>query len=237
MPVDVDTGTRSARGGEDGAPGPIAKDKATVSTTGARLVSGPVHPIGWVNPPDFAKRLAMKSFDSRAYSINDFVEWDKNKQLELNPSFQRRPVWSYKAKSYLMDTILRGKPIPKIFIRQKINVSTKTSVREVVDGQQRLRSILSYIKDGFFVSRQQNADLKVEGKRPSQLPEDVQAQVLSDEVAVDLLINLPDAEVLDIFGRLNSYAVVLNEQERINAEHFGPFKGIADRIGENPDTS
>lgn len=171
----------------------------------------------------------MKSFDSRAYSINDFVEWDKQGQLELNPFFQRRPVWSDKAKSYLMDTILRGKPIPKIFIRQKINVSTKTSIREVVDGQQRLRTILSFIKDGFTVSRRQNPEHG--GVLFSQLDEDVQSAVLSYEVAVDLLINLPDSEVLDIFSRLNSYAVVLNEQEKINASHFGPFKVLADKIG------
>ena len=100
----------------------------------------------------------MKSYDSRTYSINDFVEWDSAKQLELNPRFQRRAVWTDKAKSFLMDTILRGKPIPKIFIRQKINVSTKTSIREVVDGQQRLRTILSFIKDGFCVSKRQNPD-------------------------------------------------------------------------------
>jgi hypothetical protein len=50
----------------------------------------------------------MKSYDSRTYSINDFVEWDKAGQLELNPRFQRRPVWTDKAKSFLMDTILRG---------------------------------------------------------------------------------------------------------------------------------
>ena len=128
-----------------------------------------------------------------------------------------------------MDTILRGKPIPKIFIRQKINVTTKTSIREVVDGQQRLRTILSYIKDGFVVSKRQNKDYG--GLRFSQLPEGVQAQVLSYEVAVDLLINLPDSEVLDIFSRLNSYAIVLNEQERINATHFGSFKILADELG------
>jgi Protein of unknown function DUF262 len=203
--------------------------RKAVSRPGGLLVSRPKTTLPWTNPPDFAERLAMKSFDSRVYSINDFVEWDKNKQLELNPFFQRRPVWSEKAKSYLMDTILRGKPIPKIFIRQKINVSTKSSVREVVDGQQRLRSILSYIKDGFIVSRRQNPDFG--GKRFSQLPEAVQAQILSYEVSVDLLINLPDAEVLDIFGRLNSYAVVLNEQERLNAENFGPFKVLADTVG------
>jgi hypothetical protein len=65
--------------------------------------------LAWTNSPDFAERLSMKSYDSRTYSLNDFVEWDKAKQLELNPRFQRRPVWSEKAKSYLLDTILRGK--------------------------------------------------------------------------------------------------------------------------------
>jgi hypothetical protein len=171
----------------------------------------------------------MKSFDSRAYSINDFVEWERQKQLELNPTFQRRPVWSDKAKSFLMDTIIRGKPIPKFFIRQKINVTTRTSVREVVDGQQRLRTILAFLKDGFTISRSQNAEFG--GKRFSQLSEDIQSQLLSYEISVDLLINLPDAEVLDIFSRLNSYAVILNEQEKFNAQYFGPFKILADSIG------
>lgn len=171
----------------------------------------------------------MKSYDSRTYSINDFVEWDAAKQLELNPRFQRRPVWTDKAKSYLIDTILRGKPIPKVFIRQKINVTTKTSIREVVDGQQRLRTILSFIKDGFVVSKRHNPEYG--GLLFSQLPEAIQAQVLAYEVSVDLLINLPDPEVLDIFSRLNSYAVILNEQEKINADHFGPFKALADKIG------
>ncbi len=171
----------------------------------------------------------MKSFDSRTYSINDFVEWDAQKQLVLNPQFQRRAVWSDKAKSYLIDTIIRGKPIPKVFIRQKINTTTKTSVREIVDGQQRLRTILSYVKDGFPIARGQHPEYG--GMRFSQLPEEIQAQFLSFEIAVDLLINLPDPEILDIFARLNSYAVILNEQEKLNASHFGPFKVLADRIG------
>lgn len=171
----------------------------------------------------------MKSFDSRTYSINDFVEWEKQGQLLLNPFFQRRAVWSETAKSYLIDTILRGKPIPKVFIRQQINVTTKTSVREVVDGQQRLRTILSYVKDGFRVLKRHNTEY--EGLYFSQLPEEVQAQILSYEVAVDLLINMPDAEVLDVFGRLNSYAITLNEQEKINASHFSEFKVLADSIG------
>lgn len=171
----------------------------------------------------------MKNFDSRVVSINDFVDWDKQNQLVLNPAFQRRAVWSEKAKSYLIDTILRGKPIPKIFIRQTINPTTKTSMREVVDGQQRLRTILSFIKDGFEVSKRQNPEFG--GLLFSQLHEDTQVQVLSYEVSVDLLTQMPDAEVLDIFSRLNSYAIVLNEQELINANHFSVFKMLADTIG------
>ena len=171
----------------------------------------------------------MKSYDSRTYSINDFVEWDAGKQLELNPRFQRRAVWTDKAKSFLIDTIIRGKPIPKVFIRQKINVTTKTSIREVVDGQQRLRTILSFVKDGFTISKRQNAEHG--DVLFSQLPEQMQAQILAYEISVDLLINLPDSEILDIFSRLNSYAVILNEQEKINADHFGPFKVLCDRIG------
>lgn len=172
----------------------------------------------------------MKNFDSRTYSINDFVEWDAAGQLKLNPKFQRRSVWSPKAKSYLIDTILRGKPIAKVFIRQQINVTTKTSLREVVDGQQRLRTILSFVKDGFQVSKSHNPQYG--GVLFSGLPEEVQSQILSFEISVDQLINLPDSEVLDIFNRLNSYAVILNEQEKLNAAHFGPFKLLSDRIGQ-----
>ena len=92
-----------------------------------------------------------------------------------------------------------------------------------------MRTILSYIKDGFVVSKRHHPTLG--GVPYSQLPVEVQEQLLAYEVSVDLLINLPDPEVLDIFSRLNSYAVVLNEQEKINADHFGPFKVLADRVG------
>lgn len=173
----------------------------------------------------------MKNFDSRTYSINDFLEWSNNNLLELNPKFQRRSVWTDIARSYLMDTIVRGKPIPKVFIRQKLNVQTKQSIREVVDGQQRLRTILSYLRDGFVISKKHHP---IYGGRYfsqlNQVDEDIQANILNYEISADLLINLPDSEILDIFSRLNSYSVILNLQEKINANHFGPFKTLADEL-------
>jgi Protein of unknown function DUF262. len=170
----------------------------------------------------------MKNFDSRTYSINDFLEWDRNSQLELTPKFQRRSVWSDNARSFLMDTIIRGKPIPKVFIRQKLNPKTKKSLREVVDGQQRLKTILSFLKDGFQISKKHNQEFG--GLYFSELNEDIQSNILNYEVSVDLLVNLPDEEVLDVFSRINSYAVTLNTPEKINANHFGPFKLISNEL-------
>lgn len=173
----------------------------------------------------------MKNFDSRTYSINDFLEWNDKKQLQLSPKFQRKSVWTDDAKSYLMDTIIRGKPIPKVFIRQTLNVETRQSIREVVDGQQRLRTIISYLNDGFVISKKHNT--KYGGYFFSQLGNvnsEIQSQILNYELAVDLLVNLPDNEILDIFSRLNSYSVILNEQEKIHANHFSQFKITVDTI-------
>ncbi|HEY6299592.1 MAG TPA: DUF262 domain-containing protein, partial [Candidatus Binatus sp.] len=110
----------------------------------------------------------MKNFDSRTYNVNDFLEWDRTKRLVLNAFFQRRNVWNPKAKMFLMDTIFRGKPIPKIFLRQQIDVKTKQSTREIVDGQQRVRTILSFVGDQFAVSKKMNTEYG--GLRFSELP-------------------------------------------------------------------
>lgn len=170
----------------------------------------------------------MKSFDSRVYSVGDFVEWNSSGQLVLSPRFQRRVVWADTARSYLMDTIIRGLPIPKVFIRQKIEPSTGRSIREVVDGQQRLRTILSFVNDGFILKSGHNSEFG--GKLFSELPEEKQLDILNYEISTDLLVNLSDGQILDIFSRLNSHAVVLNEQEKINANHFGEFKKLADEM-------
>ena len=91
-----------------------------------------------------------------------------------------------------MDTIIRGKPIPKLFIRQTLNVENRQSIREVVDGQQRLRAILSYINDGFVINKKHNE--KFGGYFFSQLSnvdQDIQSALLNYELSVDLLVNLP----------------------------------------------
>jgi hypothetical protein len=65
------------------------------------------------------------------YKVSDFITWYKDEALELNPRFQRRPVWKPGAKSYLIDTIVRGLPIPVIFLRElKADLKTFKPGRE-----------------------------------------------------------------------------------------------------------
>ena len=167
-------------------------------------------------------------FSTRNYSVRDFEEWDEKGELELAPKFQRRDVWSDKARSYLIDTIIRGKPIPKIYMRQDVNPKTRRTKREIVDGQQRLRSVLSFIRDGFKGSRAHHEDFR--GKYFSGLAKQSQSDILKYEFSVDLLQDTPDNEIYDLFARINTYAENLKPQELRNAKFFGEFKSSVYRL-------
>lgn len=169
----------------------------------------------------------MKNFDTRVYNISDFSEWNSSGLLNLSPEFQRRQVWSEKAKSYLVDSIIRGKPIPKIIISQ--NLQQSRNIRVVVDGQQRLRTILSFMEDDFKISRAHSKDFA--GMRFSELPEEVKNDFMKYEIGVDILFDQTYEDILDIFARLNTYSVKLNSQELLNARYLGYFKQIAFTLG------
>ena len=94
-----------------------------------------------------------------------------------------------------------------------------------------LRTILSFMKDGFFISKRHNSTYGgLYFSQLNQIDDDIQTQILNYEVSVDLLVNMSDPDVLDVFSRLNSYSVTLNEQEKLNANHFGSFKRLADNL-------
>jgi hypothetical protein len=169
----------------------------------------------------------MKNFDTRTYNLSDFQEWNNSRQLVLSPDFQRRAVWTTIAKSYLVDTILRGKPMPKIILTQSLEDGK--NIRTVVDGQQRLRALLEYMDDGFQVSKIHNEEYG--GMFFSELPESVQSDVLQYEIGVDLLFNKDTTDILDIFSRLNTYSVKLNTTELLNAKYLGVFKTDIQKIG------
>lgn len=155
------------------------------------------------------------------YRVADFIEWHEQRRLELNPNFQRGSVWTPPAKSFLIDTVLRQLPIPKVFLRTRIDVATRNSIREVVDGQQRLRAILDFANDKFALSKRAG---EYAGLKYSDLGDDDKEKFLGYSIAVDQLVNANDEAVLEVFARLNSYSVALNPAEKRHAYFQGEFK-------------
>jgi hypothetical protein len=167
------------------------------------------------------------------FAVSDFLKWQTSGELDLSPSFQRRPVWAKKAKSFFIDTILRGLPIPIVFLREKTDVEKMTTVREVVDGQQRIRTLLSFVQpealkdfdetfDDFKISRTHNSTLA--GKKYADLTAEMKKRILSYKITVHILpADTDDRQILDIFRRMNATGTKLNAQELRNAEYFGEF--------------
>lgn len=178
----------------------------------------------------------MKTITKTVFKVGDFVSWAKSGQLDLRPKFQRRPVWKSGAKSYLIDTIIRGLPIPIVFLRDRLEINSIMTSREVVDGQQRLRTILSYVspsllpdfdqtQDSFKITKTHNIELA--NKAFQDLPVDAQQAIIGYEIPVHVFsADTEDRDVLQIFARLNATGVKLNEQELRNAEYFGVFKSL-----------
>ena len=157
----------------------------------------------------------------QTYTISDFIEWDKKGQLLLSPDFQRGSVWTPSAKVFLIDTILSGLPVPQVYLRTKIDAEAQTTVREVVDGQQRLRAILEFAEGKLLLTTKAPA---FKGLRYGDLPADAKEALLSYTLPVVQLISASDADVLEVFARLNSYSVKVTPAELRHAEYSEPVK-------------
>jgi len=162
----------------------------------------------------------MERVDYESLVISDLLSFYSAKQLDINPWYQRRSVWSTPQKAYLINTIFERKPVPSTYIRQKIDLENEKTVKEVVDGQQRIRTILAYRADEF------PARHPVHNKKLSysQLSPHDRGAFLTTPLSVGYLIGATDQDVIEIFGRINSVSKTLNPMEKLNAQYSGEFK-------------
>jgi hypothetical protein len=156
------------------------------------------------------------------YTANDFVLWQENEMFEITPKFQRRPVWRTPARSYFIDTLLRGMTVPPLYFRMTQNKPKTKAIREVVDGQQRVRSVLDFVVDKYRLSTTLKAPWA--GKRFSALSETQQQQIMNFSFSTEIFKGISDKQVLEVFCRLNMNGVPLNKQELRNGKYFGRFK-------------
>lgn len=82
--------------------------------------------------------------EADTWPITEFIGHAENGELNLSPSFQRADVWPTTTSQQLIESILRGIPLPSIIILDKVDPTTGSTSYEVVDGKQRLTSILRF---------------------------------------------------------------------------------------------
>lgn len=162
----------------------------------------------------------MDRVDYQSMIIQDLVNDEEAKKLDLNPWYQRRSVWSRPQKAYLINTLFERKPIPALYIRHSIDLEKSKSIKEVVDGQQRARAVLEYCSGQFTALIPGTSSRKFY----SQLTTVERERFLLTPLPVGFLLGASDADVIDIFARINSVSKTLNEQEKRNAQFSGEFK-------------
>jgi hypothetical protein len=147
----------------------------------------------------------------RSKELIDLVNEVKSKRLIMTPYFQRNLVWRQIHKIDFIKTILLGYPFPQIFIAKgSIDLNKMTTTSCIVDGQQRMNSIIEYIRGEFKVDNISFEELESKEKEAFlkyQIP------------IIDLDIDNDDPEIIEIFKRLNRTFYSLSSIEKLSTEY------------------
>lgn len=170
--------------------------------------------------------------------ISWFLDLHRMGQLDLNPSYQRRSVWSPNDRRYFLDTIFRGYPSPAIYLHKETTQDGKT-IYAVVDGKQRLETIINFANNKISVSSD-FGDSRLDGKRWKAIAKEPDlARSFWDYVMPVEFISVGEGPTLlnEVFDRLNRNSRKLVEQELRHARYDGWFIEFVETESENPDWS
>ncbi|MDP1571314.1 MAG: DUF262 domain-containing protein [Vicinamibacterales bacterium] len=141
-------------------------------------------------------------------------------RLQIKPPFQRNPVWTDLQKSFLIDSILKGYPIPELYIQDLVTDAGEEQ-HVVVDGQQRVRACLEFVEGAFALHPDEVPewpDMVFEDLTPTE-----RQRIFAYNFIVRQLPAVAEEELRSIFKRLNRNTVVLNQQELRHATYKGEF--------------
>jgi len=182
---------------------------------------------------------AKKEFITDGYtmSIGEINSMYKDGELIINPDFQRAFRWSLKQQSKLIESILIGVPLPSIFVYQN-----KEGKWEVVDGVQRLSTIIQFIGD---LRNEANEKLEptvleetkllsaLKGMTWENIPNELQLDFKRSRLEVKIIKYLSDKNSkFEVFQRLNYSPTILSGQEYRNALLIMVDKAVYDWMVE-----
>jgi len=179
----------------------------------------------------------IKYIDVESRPVKWLVDGLKNGHIIVDNSFQRRYVWVTKDRVALIETILLGYPVPEVYLWQNAtDPETGDTVFSIVDGQQRLGSVLSFINDEFKLTALglDNKDADYAGKLFSELSPDQKSLIWKYPFSIRFIEeSLSKENIVKLFLRLNRTNTTLNPQELRNAEFSGQFINLAEEISKH----
>ena len=167
--------------------------------------------------------------------ISWLLDLNRTGQINLNPSYQRRSVWSPKERRFFLDTIFRGYPSPSIFLYKEV-IQGKT-IYSVVDCKQRLETIFGFADNKIAIDKEFD-DIRLNGKKWDVIKQDTNlARAFWDYVIPVEFMNLSEETgfIKDVFDRLNRNSRRLVEQELRHAKYDGWFITFVEREAELPE--
>ncbi len=163
-------------------------------------------------------------------TVADYCTAMGQHKITINSNYQRSDkVWPPSARSFLIESILLGFPVPKFFLFQKTDLKSKETIKEIVDGQQRSKTLLDFFTGKLAISSKSRIE-EAAGRKYDQLNDDHKGAFLNYQLSVDLFVSATPREIREAFRRLNSYTVPLNPEEKRHAEYQGEFKWFVHEI-------
>lgn len=179
----------------------------------------------------------MFSYTDNRKSIKDITSMFEKGSLVVDETYQRRSVWSEKDKIRLIETILLNLVIPVLFFwKAETDPETGASITHIVDGQQRIKAICSYVNNEFKLKPQSLLDASAKEKYSNRFfkdlePDDKKAFWNYQLMVIDIDPSATRSDIIKMFNRLNLTDYNLNDQEKRNSMS-GEFAVLAREISE-----
>lgn len=148
------------------------------------------------------------------------IDLARNNQLDLDPPYQRRSVWTLKDRQFFLDTVFRNYPCPAIFLHKTVDESGRATYH-VVDGKQRTQTILDFVSDHLRISKG-FGDARLDGKKWSELAgeSEIRQNFWNYQITIEQ-IGVEGGVVKEVFDRLNRNSRRLTGQELRHAKYEG----------------
>ena len=158
-----------------------------------------------------------------------FLDMNDYGQLDLDPPYQRRSVWTLNDRRFFLDTVFKNFPCPAIFLYKKTDKALGRMIYHVVDGKQRLETLI-YFRNNKLTLDKKYGDRRLNGKSWEGIKNemDLIEGYLNYSMPVEFIEIADDVMINEIFDRLNRNSRKLERQELRHAKFDGWFISVAE---------